>query len=113
MPSERTWTDLTNGLMNRIKFNKVKCKVLHVSWDNPRYVYRLGEELTERSPLVKYLEVLVDEKPYMNQQHALAAQKANCIPSSIIRWVASRVKEVIVPLNCTLVKPHLKYSVQA
>ena len=46
---------------------------------NPRYVYRLGEEPTESSPVEKDLGVLVDKKLYTSHHSVLAPQKANSI----------------------------------
>lgn len=56
-----------------MRFNKAKYKVLQLGCGNPRYIYKLGEEILERFPLSRLLSlreipaekdvgVLIDEK---------------------------------------------------
>ena len=57
------------------------------------------------------LEVLVNDRLVMSQQCAFVIQKASIILRCVKKVMVSRFREVLFPLYCTLMRPHLGYCV--
>ncbi|KAJ7423894.1 hypothetical protein WISP_31553 [Willisornis vidua] len=57
-------------------------------------------------------DLAVDKKLNMSHQCELTAQKANWVWGCIKSSVASRFKELVLPLYSAMVRPHLDYDIQ-
>ncbi|GAB0183754.1 cAMP-dependent protein kinase inhibitor alpha [Grus japonensis] len=96
---------------NLIKFNKHKCKVLHLGKYNPELQHRLGSTWLESSSVERDLGVLGDNKLNMSEQCAAAAKKANRVLGCINKGIASRDEEVVIPLSASQATPGTLCSV--
>lgn len=72
--------------MKLMKFNRIKCNVLHLSWNSPQYQYRLEDELIKKTPAEKNLGVLKNKRLGMTQYCVLIGQKGNHLHTSKEAW---------------------------
>ena len=86
--------------------------MLHLGHNNPMQGCRLVEDWLESYLAENDLGMLVDGWLNMIKQYAQVAKKASGILACIRNSMASRTREVIVPLYLALVRSHLKHYVQ-
>jgi len=65
------------AVINGMKFNKFKCRILHLRQSDAGHKYKWGEECLEGSPAERDLGVLADSRLSRSQQQVLAAKRAN------------------------------------
>ena len=67
------------AVINGMKFNKFKCRILHLRQSDAGHKYKWGEECLKRSPAERDLGVLADSRLSRSRQQVLAAKRANPI----------------------------------
>ncbi|GAB0202183.1 hypothetical protein GRJ2_002683900 [Grus japonensis] len=97
---------------DRKKFNRAKCKFLHMGQLNAKHNYRLGGEWMESSPEEKDFGVLIDEQINMSWQCAFAVQKGTRFVGCVKSSVTSRLREVILEYYVQLWGPQYKKDME-
>ena len=97
-----------------LKFNKSKCKVLHLGKNNPNFEYYIGEG-TEKIKLLpdnseKDLGVYVD--PQLNFEIHINETIKKCRSKSamILKNITFKTSEILIPLFKAVIRPILEYA---
>ena len=94
-------------------FNYWKCKCLHTGHGNEDAQYAMGDTVLNTTVKKKDLGLTISADMKVSEHCAIAATKGNQILGLIRRNIVYKEKELIIPLYKTIVRPHLKYCIQA
>ena len=86
------------GLGQLYEVQQGQCRVLHLGHNNPMQGCRLGAEWLESCPAGRELGGLVGRRLNRSQRCADVAKRANSLLASVRNSMASRAREMIVPL---------------
>ncbi|CAM4587787.1 unnamed protein product [Lepidochelys kempii] len=96
----------------KMKFNVVKCKIMHTGKSNPNYTYNMMGANLATTNQEKDLGVIVDSSLKMSMQCAAAVKKANGLLGIIKKGVKNKTENILLPLYKSMVRPHLEYCIQ-
>ena len=94
-------------------FNFGKCKCLHTGPGNTGMNYDMGGTILSKTVKEKALGVSINANMKVSEQVIIAASKGNQVLGMIRRNITYKGKNLIVPLNKAIVRPHLEYCIQA
>ena len=90
-----------------------KCKCLHTGHGIENAQYTMGGTVLNTTVKEKDLGLTISADMKVSEQCGIAAAKANQILGLIRRNIVYKEKELIIPLDKTLVRLHLEYCIQA
>lgn len=94
--------------MNRMKFNKRKCWILHLRWTG--HMYKFGDQKQGSSPKERDLGIWIGGKSNMS---LMATKTANHSQEYIKHKIIGWSRNVTVPLYTALGWPHLESCVSS
>ena len=97
-----------------LRFNKEKCKVLHLGSKNLKHDYYIGEGndriLLEKSEVEKDLGIHVDQNLDFKRHIKNTVKKGNYACYKILKNFTYRDQNILIPLFKSLVRPILEYG---
>ena len=109
-----------NGLLGwsdewLLKFNRDKCKVLHLGRNNPLYEYTISHEndnpkILEITECEKDLGVYVDSLLNFNDHIITITKKARGLSAMLVRNIMFKNIDIMTPLFTGIVRPILEYG---
>uniref|UniRef100_K7EYK1 Reverse transcriptase domain-containing protein n=1 Tax=Pelodiscus sinensis TaxID=13735 RepID=K7EYK1_PELSI len=94
----------------QMKFNVDK--VMHIAKNNPNYTYNMMGANLATSNQERDLGVIMASSLKMSTQCAEAVKKANRVLGIIKKGTENKMKNILLPLYKSMVRPHLEYCVQ-
>ena len=101
-----------------LKFNPLKCKVLHLGSGNQNYEYTMKDQngiriVLGESTLEKDLGVLISKDLKVADQCNKAAKKAMRVLGMVKRSFKNLDKESLKTIYCSYIRSHLEYCIHA
>jgi len=96
-----------------MSFNVLKCHVMHLGAQNPRYSYTMNGTRLAITEMERDIGVMVSSSLKPSQQCKKAAQTASTVLGQITRSFHYRDRHVFKKLYLQYVRPHLEFAVTA
>ena len=96
-----------------LKFNREKCKVMHIGQGNMCYNYTMNGATPSTTSQEKDLGILISSNLKPSAQVAKAAASANCMLGRIKHTFTCLDKETLPALYKALVRPRMEFAIQA
>ena len=95
-----------------MRFNKSKCKVLHIGRKNDGSLNVFGVDKLEEANGEKDPGITINEELKFSSHAQAMVAKCNRVLGYIRRSIVSKSSHVILPLYAALVRPLLEYGIQ-
>ena len=95
-----------------MSFNTDKCKVMHISDNNPSFKYKMCDQELDKVKQENDLGVIINRNLKVSDQCIAVSKKANMMLGLISRNHNHKAPDVMKKLYTAFVRPHFEYAIQ-